>query len=88
MGQIAEFDKYICNVNEMISKQEKFAIYGAGVLGEKLCYCLKKCDVFAFFVDNDLNKQQAGYIGELVYSERKYSRSAPPTSANRSPYLS
>lgn len=72
MGQIAEFDKYICNVNEMISKQEKFAIYGAGVLGEKLCYCLKKCDVFAFFVDNDLNKQQAGYIGELVYSERKY----------------
>lgn len=68
-----EFDVYagplVKNFNE---KQNKFYIFGAGILGEELKSVIEKTDCFAGFIDNDYRKQISGVGGAKVISLQEY----------------
>ena len=68
-----EFDKYAESlVRTFIEKQNRFYIFGAGILGGELKAVIEKTGCLAGFIDNDYRKQISGVNGAKVISLQEY----------------
>lgn len=62
-----ELDEYAENVCAAFQLYKKVVLFGAGNIGARLSRTLVEYDIFAGFIDNDIEKQQNGVSGEKVY---------------------
>lgn len=53
-------------------ESEKFYVFGAGDIGRGLYVTLSHFQMFAGFIDNNVQKQDNGFCGQPVYSYRWY----------------
>lgn len=61
-----ELQKEIESILKEFKKRKEIYIFGAGTYGEELRNVLEKYDVFAGYIDNDVEKQGCGYNGAKV----------------------
>lgn len=63
--ELDEYAKYVCDTFNLY---KKIVLFGAGNIGIKLSRTLVEYDIFAGFIDNDIQKQQNGVVGNKVYA--------------------
>lgn len=67
-----ELDRFGNMISDRFKKCKKIYVFGAGMFGNELKLLLDKYGCFAGFIDNNVRKQETGYLGSSVLSLSEY----------------
>lgn len=63
--KLYQYGVQVCSVYD---KHNGVVVFGAGVIGARICGILKSFNMFAGYIDNNIEKQNLGFKNEKVYS--------------------